>query len=167
MSSGTEPLTPQGHVRLTEKLDYLKNVERRKNIKDIEEARAHGDLSENAEYQYAKNRQAEIAHRISRIEDTLARSEIIDPSKLKSNRVVFGATVTVYDTDEDKEIVYKIIGQRELEILGAPEDDKEKTWISVRSPIARAMIGKEVDDEVIVNTPKAQRYLEIVSIRYE
>lgn len=152
------PLTPKGHEDLKNELDRLKNVERRKNIRDIEEARAHGDLSENAEYQYAKERQAHIAGQIQRVEDKIARAEVIDPSTLSGNTVKFGATVVIYDTDEGKEYTYQIVG--------VPEADSKLGLISIRSPLARAMIGKMVDDEVIVQTPKDQRYLEIVSIKF-
>jgi len=152
------PLTPLGHKKLKEELDHLKNVERRKNIRDIEEARAHGDLSENAEYQYAKEKQGQIVAQIAKIEDMLARAEVIDPSKLSGDKVVFGATIKVYDVDEDKEYTYQIVGP--------PEADSKKGLISVFSPLARSLIGRKVDEEVTVQTPSAQRFLEVVSIDF-
>ncbi len=153
------PITPEGYEKLKAELHRIKTVDRRQNIRDIEEAREHGDLSENAEYQYAKEKQAQIAGQIQRLEDTIARAEVIDPRKLSGNKVVFGATVVVYDQDTDEEITYKIVGPYEA--------DSKLGLISVFSPLARALIGKEVDDEVIVNTPKGERYLDIISLKFE
>jgi transcription elongation factor GreA len=152
------PLTPQGHELLTEQLHRLKHVEKPQNIRDIETAREHGDLSENAEYHAAKERQGIIAGQIQHVEDMLARAEVIDPRKLGGNKVVFGATVDVYDVDEDEDLTYQIVGP--------PEADSKKGLISVFSPIARAMIGREVGDEVVVKTPGGERILEVVEIKF-
>ena len=153
------PLTPQGHELLTTQLHRLKHVEKPQNIRDIETAREHGDLSENAEYHAAKERQGIIAGQIQHVEDMLARAEVIDPRKLSGNKVVFGATVDVYDVDEDEDLTYQIVGP--------PEADSKKGLISVFSPIARAMIGREVGDEVVVKTPGGERILEIVEIQFK
>ena len=156
---GKIPITPQGLHNLKEQLKHIKTVERRKNIQDIETAREHGDLSENAEYQYAKEKQAQIAGQIQMLEDQIARADVIDPRKLGGSRVVFGATIEVYDHDQDRNITYQIVGP--------PEADSKNNKISVFSPLASAMIGKEVDDEVVVETPAGDRYLDIISLKFE
>jgi transcription elongation factor GreA len=153
------PMTPEGYAKLQEDLHQLKTVERHKNIRDIEEARAHGDLSENAEYQYAKERQGQIAGMIQHLEDQIARADVIDPKTIKSDRVVFGATVKLLDLEEEKEVTYRIVGP--------PEADAKQNRISIFSPLAKAMIGKKVEDEVEVPTPQGERFYEILSIRFE
>ncbi len=153
------PMTPLGHEKLQRELYQLKNVERFQNIADIEEALGHGDLSENAEYQYAKERQGMIAAQIKHLEDQIARAEVINPATITSEKVVFGATVKVLDLDEDKELTYTIVG--------SPEADSQLGRISVFSPIARALIGKYEEEEVEVPTPRGRRTLEILEIRYE
>lgn len=153
------PMTPIGYSKLQKELHQLKNVERFQNIADIEEARAHGDLSENAEYHAAKERQGMIAGQIKHLEDQIARAEVINPANIKSEKVVFGATVKVLDLDEDVELTYTIVG--------TPEADSKLGRISVYSPIARALIGKYEEDEVEVPTPRGRRTLEIIEIRFE
>ena len=152
------PMTPEGQKILTEKLRYLKKVERPQNVQDIEIAREKGDLSENAEYDAAKNKQGHLNAQMKEIENTLALAEVIDPSSIKSDRIAFGATITLMDIDNDEELTYRIVGTVESDIkLGK---------ISIESPIARALIGKEEADEVRVKTPKGMRIFEVVSIKY-
>lgn len=153
------PMTPIGQEKLQRELHQLKHVERMQNVRDIEEARAHGDLSENAEYHAAKERQGMIDGQIKHLEDQLSRAEVINPANIKSEKVVFGATVEVLDLDEDKELTYTIVG--------SPEADSKLGRISVYSPIARSLIGKVEGDEVEVPTPRGRRTLELLSIRYE
>jgi len=150
------PMTADGKAKAETELTRLKTVERPKVVKEIEEARAHGDLSENAEYHAAKEKQGHIETRIQVMEDLLARCEVVDLSRVDGSKVVFGVTVKLYDTDADKECNYRIVGELEADI--------SKGWISVASPIARAMIGKEVGDEVTVQTPGGRRLFEVVEI---
>lgn len=153
------PMTPQGHERLREELKYLKTVERAKNIKDIEEARAHGDLSENAEYHAAKEKQGILNGRILDLEHKVSHAEVIDPKKITDkNRIVFSATITVLDLHSEDEITYQIVGDEESDI--------KQNRIAISSPIARGFIGKLVGDEVRVQTPKGVREFEVVSIDY-
>ena len=153
------PMTPKGHKMLHEKLKFLKQVERPKIVAAIEEARGHGDLSENAEYDIAKERQLQVSQQIKDIEHKLSSAQVIDPAKLKSDKVVFGATVTLADQDNDEHITYSIVGSDESDIASG--------LISIDSPIARALIGKEEGDEVRVKTPKGLRAFEVVSIKFE
>jgi len=153
------PMTPEGHKKLQDELKHLKSVERPKNVADIERARDHGDLSENAEYSAAKERQALISFRMQEIEHRLASAQVIDPSKLDHDKVVFGATVKLHDVDSGEELSYTIVG--------ADETDVAKGRISIESPIARALIGKEEGDEARVKTPKGVREFEIVEIEYK
>ena len=150
------PMTPDGHAKLREELRFLRDVERPKISRDIGIARDHGDLSENAEYHAAKDRQGMIEARIKELEDKLSRAEVIDPSKLSGDRVAFGATVRVLEPDTDKEFQYQIVG--------ADESDAAKCRISITSPLARALVGKEEGDEVKVRTPGGERVLEVVEI---
>lgn len=152
------PMTPEGFAKLQDELHNLKTIEKHKNIRDIEEARAHGDLSENAEYQYAKERQGQIAAQIKHLEDQVARAEVIDPRNIKSDRVVFGATVTLLDLEDEKEVVFSIVGP--------PEADPKNNRISILSPMAKAMIGKRVEDEVEVPTAQGERFYEVVNIKF-
>ncbi len=150
------PLTAAGKIKLVEELTQLKNVERYKIAREIETARAHGDLSENAEYHAAKEKQGQIEGRIRYLEDLISRSEVIDVSKHDGSKVVFGVTVRLYDSSSDKELKYKIVGEIEANIdLG---------MISVTSPISQALIGKEVGDSVTVRAPGGMRELEIIEI---
>ena len=152
------PMTPRGYRKLKERLDNLKKVERPANIAEIETALAHGDLSENAEYKYAKNRQSELEGQIRYCESRLALAQVIDPRKLSGDRVVFGATVEVADLDTDEELKYMIVGEDEADLkLG---------MISVTSPIAKGLIGKEPGDEVKIKTPGGIRGLEILEVDF-
>jgi transcription elongation factor GreA len=152
------PMTPAGQVRLREELRQLKDVERPRISKEIGAAIEQGDLSENAEYHAAKERQGFIEARIKELEDKLSRAEVIDPATLSGSRVAFGATVTVLEADTDKRLTYQIVGP--------DESDLEKLAISITSPLARALIGKEVGDEVTVRTPGGERVLEVLDVAY-
>ncbi|MEI7440059.1 MAG: transcription elongation factor GreA [bacterium] len=151
-------LTLSGKYALEEELRHLKNVERPLIIEAISEARSHGDLSENADYQAAKEKQAFIEGRIQDIGDKLARGEIIDPSTIKSERVVFGATVTL-ENPEGSTVVYQIVGE--------PEANIEKKKLSLSSPLAKAIINKVVGDEVQVQSPKGKVAYTVVDIEYK
>ncbi len=152
------PMTSRGYQALMEELKRLKSVERPKNVRDIEEARGHGDLSENAEFHAAKERQSLLDLQIRDIEDKLARAQVIEVSKLSGDRVVFGATVSLADGDTGDKMVYQIVGDHEAE----PKNGK----ISISSPVARALIGKCEGDEVQVRTPTGVRSFEILSVEY-
>jgi len=154
----TIPITPEGLTKLKEELKQLKSVERPKNIKDIETARAHGDLSENAEYAAAKERQGHINGRVAELEDVISRAQVIDPAAVKSEKVVFGATVTMSDNDSGDEITYQIVGIH--------ESDVKAGRISVESPLAKSMIGKAVSDLVVLKTAKGTKEYEILEIEY-
>lgn len=159
MSETRMPITPQGLEKMKVELKRLKSQERPRIVKEIEVARAHGDLSENAEYQYAKDQQGLIEARIKDLEGKIGMAEVIDPTKLSGDRVMFGATVTLYDVNEDKE--------ETIQIVGAEESDIENGRISIDSAIAKAIIGKSLDDEVKVKTPKGIREMEIVAVEYK
>jgi len=150
-------MTPRGQSLLKEELKRLKEVERPAVIRAIEEARAHGDLSENAEYSAAKERQSFIEGRIRELEAKLAMANVIDPSRLSGEKVVFGATVTLSDGDE--ETTYTIVGEDEADIKSG--------LISITAPVARAIIGREVGDSVKVKTPKGLREIEIVKVSFQ
>jgi transcription elongation factor GreA len=141
-----------------EELKRLKSVERPRNVREIEEARGHGDLSENAEFHAAKERQSLLDLQIRDIEDKLARAQVIDVSKLSGDKVVFGATVALVDGDTGDKMVYQIVGDHEAE----PKNGK----ISISSPVARALIGKSEGDEVQVRTPTGVRSLEILRVEF-
>lgn len=151
-------MTPEGQKKLAEKLKYLKQVERPKAIAAIEEARGHGDLSENAEYDIAKERQLHISQQIKEIEHRLSLAHVIDPSNINSDKIVFGAHVTLSEIDNSEEVTYHIVGVDEADVSAGK--------ISIDSPIARALIGKEEGDEVKVKTPKGLRAFEIVGVKY-
>lgn len=153
------PITKKGYVALQAELERYKKVERPKNIKDIEEARGHGDLKENAEYHAAKERQSHIAARIRDLEHKLAEAQVIDTSKLSNEKVFFGATVTLKDTHTDKEYRYMVVGQ--------DESDLKNGRISVQSPVGRALIGKRVGDTVDVTTPAKVVAYEVLAICFE
>lgn len=153
------PMTPQGKKILEEKLKYLKSVERPRIVAAIEEARSHGDLAENAEYDAAKEQQFQVSKQIQEIEHKLSLAQVIDPATIKSEKVVFGACVTLNALSNGEEITYAIVGVDEADI--------SKGKISIESPIARALIGKEEGDEVKVKTPNGLKEFEIVSIEYK
>jgi transcription elongation factor GreA len=151
------PMLAEGHRKLSDEVRRLKNEERPAVIEAIEHARAHGDLSENAEYHAAKERQGHIEATIAEIEDQLSRAMVIDPSMLSGDKVVFGATVTLIDED-DKTVRYQLVGQVEA--------DAKDGRISYNSPLGRALIGRQVGDEVEVSTPSGDRYYEIKKIEF-
>jgi len=152
-------MTPAGHEKLLEDLRHLKEVERPKIVRDIEEARAHGDISENSEYEDAKERQAHCEGRILELTGRIAAAEIIDIKKVApSERVIFGTTVVVEDEESEEEARYRIVGEDEADVKAG--------LVSVTSPIARALIGRNVGDEVLVQTPRGARRLTITDVLY-
>lgn len=151
------PLTAAGYARLDSELKSLKTVRRPAVIKDIAEARAHGDLSENAEYHAAREEQSHIEGRIKELEAVLSLAEVIDVAKL-SGTVKFGATVELADEDTDEEITYQIVGQHEANI--------DANLLNIQSPLARALIGKEEGDSVEVRTPGGVRSYEVLSVKF-
>ncbi|MEW6055381.1 MAG: transcription elongation factor GreA [Bdellovibrionota bacterium] len=153
------PMTVLGKKMLEDELKRLMTVERPAVIKAIEIARGHGDLSENADYSAAKERQGFIEGRIQEIGSKLAAAQVIDPTTIRSDKVVFGATVVLADQESGKEMTYKIVG--------ADESDLKVNKISINSPIARALIGKKGGDEVVVNAPKGAIRYDIIEVRYE
>jgi transcription elongation factor GreA len=155
---GKIPMTPEGNGRLREELKNLKEVERPKVSKEIGVARDHGDLSENAEYHAAKERQGWIEARIKDLEDKLSRAEIIDPTKLSGSKVAFGARVKLSNIETEEETVYRLVG--------ADEANLDQGSISITSPLARALIGREVGDEVKVRMPAGERLYEILEVEY-
>jgi transcription elongation factor GreA len=152
------PITAQGFAKMEAELRQRKSVDRPAIIEAISEARAHGDLSENAEYHAAKEKQGFNEGFIKDLEDKISRAEIIDPKTLSGNVVKFGATVTLVDEDTDEEKTYQIVGEYEA--------DLDKGGISIVSPLARALIGKKLGDSIEVNTPKGTKGYEIVKIEY-
>ena len=153
------PMTPRGQQALREELKHLREVERPKNVQDIEEARAHGDLRENAEYHAAKEKQGFIEGRSREIEAVLAQAEVIDPAKLSGTRVVFGATVQLTDTDSGDETTYTIVGDY--------EGDIKHGRIAISAPVARALIGKDEGDTVTIRTAKGSREYQISTVKFE
>ncbi len=151
------PITRQGLEKIKAELNHLEGVERPQNIRAIEEARAHGDLSENAEYHAAKEAQAFIEGKINELRAVIGRSEVLDIETSPTDRVVFGRTVLLYDVNTEEEITYQL--------LGPYESDPEKGMISVTSPLGQALIGREAGDEVRVKTPGGIQEFEIVEIR--
>ncbi|MDC0707110.1 transcription elongation factor GreA [Stigmatella sp. ncwal1] len=157
--SGNIPMTPSGLRKLKEELKQLQTVERGKISREIEVARAHGDLRENAEYHAAKEKQGHIEGRILDLNDWIARAEVIDTSKLGGDKVIFGATVVLLDSETDKTVTYRIVGELEADI--------KKRWLAVTSPVARALIGKGVGDVALVRSPGGEREYEVQEIRFE
>lgn len=151
-------MTSTGHEALETELKQLKSVDRQATIRMISEAREHGDLSENAEYHAAKERQSFIETRIMELEDLISRSQVIDPKTLSGNTVKFGATVLLVDEDTESESTYQIVGDHEADV--------KEGRIAISSPIARALIGKEAGDSVDVNTPGGGRSYEILKVQY-
>lgn len=158
MSSEKVPMTPEGQARLRDELKRLKEVDLPQVSKDIGTAREHGDLKENAEWHAARERQGMLVARSNHIEQALSRAEVIDPSKVQSSKVQFGATLTLSNTESGDEVRYQIVGPEEANL--------DEGRISVASPLARAMLGHEVGDEVRVKLPAGQRVYEILSITY-
>jgi transcription elongation factor GreA len=152
-------MTPAGLQRLRTELKRIKEVDRPDNVREIEVAREHGDLRENAEYHAAKERQGNLEGRLRYLEYRIAHAEVIDPLTTSTDRVAFGATVTVLDLDTDEQTVYAIVGEDEA--------DADRGRLSIRSPIVRALIGKVEGDEVTIQLPKGARALEIVRVEYK
>ncbi|MDA0229330.1 MAG: transcription elongation factor GreA [Proteobacteria bacterium] len=153
------PMTPAGHAKLKEELSRLKSIERPLVIREIGTAREHGDLKENAEYHAAKDRQGMIEARITELESKVGLAEVIDISNLSSDRVQFGARVTVVDEETEKESTYQIVGADEAEV--------NEGRLSVTAPLARALIGKKSGDAIELNTPSGVRNYEILAINYD
>lgn len=158
MAQDSLPITVRGKLMLEAELKKLMFEERPAVIKAIEEARAQGDISENAEYESAKERQSLVEGRIGEIQGKIAGAEVVDPSTIKSDRVVFGATVVIIDQESEEEHTYQIVG--------VDEADVKKGMISVLSPIARAMIGKKAGEAFTVQSPKGDKDYEIVSFKF-
>jgi len=152
------PMTPGCHQKLQEELKNLIRVERPKVVNEIAVARDHGDLSENAEYDAAKERQGMIEGRISELNGKIALAQVIDPAEIDVENIVFGATVTMLDVDTDNEVTYQIVGEEEANI--------KEGKISVTSPVGRALIGHNIDDEVSIKVPSGVKLYEIVDIAY-
>jgi transcription elongation factor GreA len=152
------PMTPEGHQHLRDELKRLKESELPQVIKDIATAREHGDLKENAEYHAARERQGMIVARIAHIEQSLNRAEVIDPSKIKSDKVQFGAKLKISNVETEEEVAYQIVGPEEANV--------DLRRISVASPLARALLGHLEGDEVKVRLPVGERTYEILEIRY-
>jgi transcription elongation factor GreA len=153
------PMTAAGYQRLQTELQHLKVVERPSIIQAISEARLHGDLSENAEYHTARERQGFIEGRIAELENKLPRVEVIDVLKVKGDRIVFGATVTLIDVDTDKESIYQIVGDDESNI--------DQGLLSISAPLARGLIGKSEGDEIEVVTPNGSKAYEILKVEFK
>ncbi len=154
-----EPITSQGLEKIKKELDDLKKIKRPKIVEAIAEARAHGDLKENAEYHAAKEEQAKIESRVIEINDLIARANVIDVTKLeKSDNVIFGSTVNLVNLDNNEKKTYKIVGKDEADI--------KKNFIYFRSPIGKALIGKKKKEFVTVNTPAGEKNFEIIEVKY-
>ena len=152
------PMTKDGLQKLKSELENLKNIERPKIIKAISEAREHGDLSENAEYHAAREKQSFIEGKVSELENKISRAEVIDTSSFDNSRVAFGATVEITDLSNEKKHIYKIVGVDEADI--------EKNLISISAPLCKAMINKTIDDVIEVNTPNGVKEYQINSISF-
>ena len=153
------PITKDGEISIKEKLSNLKFVERPQISQAIAEARAHGDLKENAEYHAAKELQGLVEAKIIEMESALANAQVIDVKEIpETGRVIFGSTIKVYDIKKDNEVVYKIVGNL--------ESDPEKGHISVDTPIAKGLVGKFVDDEIKINTPSGDLHYEIIEVKH-
>jgi len=151
------PITKDGLEKLREELRYLQKTEKPNNIKAIAEARAHGDLSENAEYHAAKEKQGFIAGKINELESAIGQAEVIDVNEGPMDRVVFGRTVLLYDVETDKEITYQLVGPY--------ESDPEKGRISIKSPLGQGLIGREIGDEFKIKIPRGVQEFEVLEIK--
>ncbi len=156
--SNSVPMTAEGYQRLQDELKHLIRVERPKVVQDIAEARSHGDLSENAEYDAAKDRQAFVEGRIQELNNKIALAQVIDPKTIKSDKIVFGAKVTLFDVDTEKEFNYQIVGEDEADIKVGK--------ISITSPVGKALIGHQVDEEVRIAVPSGVKVYEVTDIEY-
>jgi transcription elongation factor GreA len=153
------PMTPEGYQKMKEELDRLVKVERPKNIRAIAEARSHGDLSENAEYHAAREKQSFMEGRINELQSKLSMAEVIDSAQINQSKVAFGAKVNVVDVEADEEYIFHLVGSEEADVKSGK--------ISVTSPVGRALIGKEVGDVAIVKAPARTIEYEITGIRFE
>ena len=153
------PITPGGYQRLQEELGKLLKIDRPKNIKDIAEARAHGDLSENAEYHAAKERQSFIEGRIRELQAKLALAEVIDPARINQSRIAFGAKVKVLDIEANEEHVFILVGPDEADVKNGK--------ISINSPVGKSLLGKEVGESVVIRAPAKTMEYEILEINFE
>ncbi len=158
MSDEAVPMTVEGHQKLQEELKHLVRFERPKVVQDIAEARSHGDLSENAEYDAAKDRQGFVEGRIKELNHKIAMAQVIDPKKIKSDKIVFGAKVTLFDIDTEEEVTYQLVGVDEADIKVGK--------ISITSPVGRALVGHSVDEEVSINVPSGVKVYEVTNIEY-
>lgn len=152
------PITPTGLEWLRRELKHIREVERPQNVQDIETAREHGDLRENAEYHAAKERQAELAARMGYLESRISLAQVIDPETIESETIGFGAKITLLDTDSEEKLVYYLVGEDETDVRTGK--------ISIAAPIARALLGKAVGDEVTVKLPKGAHDYEVLAIDY-
>jgi transcription elongation factor GreA len=159
MAEDSYPMTPAGLEALRAEIRQIREVDRPANVKELEEALEHGDLRENAEYHAAKERQAELDAKLRFAEFRVGRAEVIDPAQVVSDRVAFGATVTVLDVDTDERLVYQIVGEHEAAV--------ESGKISLLSPIARALIGKRAGDDAVLKLPKGDREFEVLAVEYK
>ncbi len=159
MSADRLPITIKGKAKLEEELKRLLHVERPSVIKAIEEARSHGDISENAEYEAAKERQSMIEGRIAEVQGQIAGAEVIDPSTIKADRIVFGAHVQMVDLETDEKVEYQIVGVDEADVKAGK--------ISIISPVARALIGKKTGDLIQVRSPKTDKEYEVLKFYFE
>jgi len=157
--SDSIPMTREGYQRLQEELKRRIRVDRPAVVQAIAEARGHGDLSENAEYDAAKDRQGFIEGRIKELNDKIARAQVINPAELDTDKVVFGAKVTLFDEDSGAEVTYQIVGEDEADIKAGK--------ISVTSPVGKALIGHRLDDEVRIKVPSGLKIYEVIDIKYE
>jgi len=157
--SDRQPMTVQGKAKLEAELKILLTVERPAIIKAIEEARGHGDLSENADYDAAKDRQGMVEGRIANVQSKLANAEVVDISTLQSSKIIFGATVELQDLDSDEKVTYQIVGEDEADVTGGK--------VSVFSPIARSLIGKKKGDIIEFKTPKAEKEFEVLNFFFK
>lgn len=153
------PMTVEGKKKLEDELKQLKSIERPKVIQAIAEARAHGDLSENAEYDAAKEKQSFVEGRIKEIEDKIARAQVVDPKEIRTDKIVFGATVELLDVDNDEKKTYKIVG--------VDESDIKEGRLSIESPVARQLLNKVAGDSVTIKVPKGTIDYEILSVKYQ
>lgn len=158
MAEESYPMTPAGRTKLRAKLKQLRDVDRHENVKEIEAALEHGDLRENAEYHAAKERQGQLDAEIRMLEYQLGRAQVIDPAKIDSDTIGFGATVKLLDMDNDKERVYALVGEHEADV--------DRGRISIKTPIARALLGKREGDDVTIRLPKGEREFEVLSVQY-
>lgn len=156
--SDKNPMTADGLARLEEELRYLRNTARPEVIRAIAQAREHGDLSENAEYHAARDKQSFIEGRVGELEDKVARAEVIDVSKLSGKSIKFGATVTLIDEDTDEKLTYQLVGEDEADI--------KQGRLAITAPLARALIGKSTGDSVEVHTPKGEKAYEIRRVKF-